>query len=260
MTAFLAFLRKEALEIRRTWRMWVLPGMLLLFGVVDPVLAKITPDLLESVASDQPGTVIVLPEPVAHDALVQFAKSLSQVVLIALIIATADLIAGERRSGTAVLVLTKPLRRGAFVLAKASAQAALTLAATLLGTLVCAVATRLIFGGAPVGDLLAAVTIWLAFAGLVIAAMTLASTLLRAQAGAAGVGIGGYAGLALLGQWRPAARWTPAGLFAAVTDAANGRETTWAWPVVSAVALAAVCLLLAIRAFGRQELAQASAG
>ena len=74
MTAFVAMLRKEALEIRRTWRLWVIPGILIFFGLVDPILAKIAPKLVESIATDQPGTVIVLPDPVALDAYVQFAN------------------------------------------------------------------------------------------------------------------------------------------------------------------------------------------
>jgi hypothetical protein len=39
MTGFGAFLRKELIEIRRTWRLWVIPGMLVFLGVTSPIIA-----------------------------------------------------------------------------------------------------------------------------------------------------------------------------------------------------------------------------
>ena len=68
MTGFAAFFAKEMLEIRRTWRAWVVPGLLLFFGVTSPIIALVTPSLLASVAGSQPGLVIQLPEPTAADA------------------------------------------------------------------------------------------------------------------------------------------------------------------------------------------------
>ena len=43
MSGFAAFAGKEAREILRTWRIWVLPGILLFFALTGPVLAKLTP-------------------------------------------------------------------------------------------------------------------------------------------------------------------------------------------------------------------------
>src|SRR5665647_131722 len=44
MSGPVVFARKEALEILRTWRIWVLPGILLFFALTGPVLARFTPD------------------------------------------------------------------------------------------------------------------------------------------------------------------------------------------------------------------------
>jgi ABC-2 type transport system permease protein len=113
MTGFGAFLRKEVTEIRRTWRLWVIPGMLVFFGVTSPIIAALTPALVRSMAASQPGVVIQLPAPTALDAYAQFIKNLDQFVLLALVITGAGIVSGERASGTAILVLTKPLSRGA---------------------------------------------------------------------------------------------------------------------------------------------------
>ena len=118
MSGLDAFLRKELSEIRRTWRIWVIPGMLVFFGITSPIIAALTPALVQSMAASQPGVVIQLPPPTARDAYGQFLKNLDQFVLIAVVITGAAVVSGERSSGTAILALTKPLSRGAFVVAK----------------------------------------------------------------------------------------------------------------------------------------------
>ena len=175
MSGFAAFLGKELLEIRRTWRLYVLPGLILFFALTSPILALITPGLVRSLAGGQPGVVIELPDPVALDAYVQFLKNLNQIVLVALIIACAGSVSGERRAGTAILVLTKPLSRGAFVLAKVVSQMSLIGISTLAGSCICALVTTFLFGPSPVGSFLLAVLVWLLHAFFFVALMTLLS-------------------------------------------------------------------------------------
>ena len=43
VNGFRAFLRKELRETRKTWRLWVLPGILVFLGVSTPILAAATP-------------------------------------------------------------------------------------------------------------------------------------------------------------------------------------------------------------------------
>ena len=102
MTGLVAFLRKELTEIRRTWRLWVIPGMLVFFGLTSPIIAALTPALVHSMTAAQPGVVIQLPAPTALDASAQFLKNLDQFVLIAVVIAGAAVVSGERASGTAI--------------------------------------------------------------------------------------------------------------------------------------------------------------
>ncbi len=253
MNNFSTLLHKEWMEIRRTWRIWVLPGPLFFFGVLAPIMAKVTPALVESIATSQPGTVIQIPNPVASDAYLQFTKSLNQIVLIALIIASAELISGERRSGTLLLVLTKPISRAAFVLAKFVAQCACVLVPLVLSAFLCWIGTELLFDGATVSTLLQAIALWFVLAVFIIAMMTLLSTLMRAQAGAAGIGIALYAGVILLGQWEPARKMSPGGLFGSVDQAIRGEPMAVLGPIVATLALTAICLIAAIWSFQRTE-------
>src|SRR3982751_444702 len=153
MTGFGAFLRKEVTEIRRTWRLWVIPGMLVFLGATSPVIAALTPALIKSVAASQPGVVMRMPTPRALDAYAQFIKNLDQFVLIAVVSAGAGVVSGERASGTAILALTKPLSRGAFVVAKILSQLGLLVLATALGTAACQGMTAVMFDGTDGGRL-----------------------------------------------------------------------------------------------------------
>lgn len=258
MTVFRVLLRKELREIRRTWRIWVLPAILLFIAVTSPIMAEITPQLVRSLASDQPGVVIELPDPAPLDAYRQFASQLAQIGLLALIITTAGIVSGEIRSGTAILVLTKPVSRRDFVVAKVIAQIILLTGATVVAALVCWVGTLAIFGEAPVEELAASAGLWLLAAAGVVCLMTLLSTLITAQAGAAGAGIAAYFVVSIFAGWGPAQRWTPAGILHAVGAVIEGGHVALVIPIVATLALAVLAVAAAIRRLDRAELATAA--
>ena len=254
MNGFSAFLRKELTEIRRTWRLWVIPGMLVFFGLTSPLIAALTPALVESMAASQPGVVIQLPPPSALDAYAQFIKNLDQFVLIAVVITGAGVVSGERTTGTAILALTKPLSRGAFVVAKIIAQIALLVAATVLGTIVCVAMTAVVFDGGNVARLVTAVALWLLYASLLVVVMTLCSAAFRSRGAAAGAGLGFYFLTLLLSSWGPAARYGFVGLWPALRDALMGEPLAVAWPIATALVAIVLGVTGAVWIFERQEL------
>jgi ABC-2 type transport system permease protein len=254
MTGFLAFLRKEFTEIVRTWRIWVIPGMLLFFGVISPIIAAVTPALVQSMAAAQPGVVVKLPPPTALDASAQFLKNLNQFILIAIVIAGAGVVSGERASGTAILVLTKPLSRGAFVMAKIISQITVLMAATTLGTAACIGMTVVAFQGTRATGLVTAVGLWLISASLLVVVMTLFSAAFRSRGAAAGAGLGFYFLTLLFSIWGPAAKYTFIGLQPAIRDALLGERLSLAWPAATVVAAIVGGTVAAVRIFERQEL------
>ena len=254
MTGLGAFLRKELSEIVRTWRIWVIPGMLVFFGITSPIIAALTPKLVQSMTASQPGVVIRIPPPTALDAYAQFLKNLDQFILIAVVITGAGAISGERSSGTAILALTKPLSRGAFVVAKILSQMIVLVAATALGTAVCLAVTAVVFDGGNGARLVTTVALWLLYASLFVVVMTLFSASLRSRGAAAGAGLAFYFFALLLSSWGPMARYTFFGLFPAMRDALTGESLSLGWPLATAVAAVAVGTVAAMRLFERQEL------
>ncbi|MHB8274764.1 MAG: ATP-binding cassette domain-containing protein [Dermatophilaceae bacterium] len=253
MSGFAAFAGKEAREILRTWRIWVLPGILLFFALTGPVLAKLTPQLLGALGGDQLKG-LVLPTPTYHDAYGQWIKNLSQLALLVLLIVYGSIVSSERKSGTAVLVLTKPVSRTAFIMAKAVVHSAFLAVLVIAGTLVTWGITAAIFGQAPGSALWSASLVWLVFGVLFIALMTLLSVLIGSSAGAAGVGIGAYALVSIAATWKPLGTNSPAALATLPSSLVAGKGVAVLWPVLTSLLLAAALFALAARAFRRSEL------
>jgi len=253
MSGFAVFARKEAREILRTWRIWVLPGILLFFALTGPVLARFTPEIVGALAGDQLKGLLI-PTPTYHDAYTQWIKNLSQIALFALIIVYASIISSERKSGTAVLVLTKPVSRTAFVIAKAVVHSAFLAVLVVAGTLVTWGVTAAVFGQAPGSALWSSSLVWLVFGVLFIALMTLLSVLIGSAAGAAGAGLGAYALVSIAAIWKPLGTYSPAALATMPSSLAAGKDVAVLWPVLTSLLLAAALFALASRAFRRSEL------
>lgn len=253
MTGFAAFARKEAREILRTWRLWVLPSILVFFAVTGPVLARFTPQIVGALAGNQLGG-FTLPTPTYLDAYAQWIKNLSQIGLFALIIVYGGLVSAESKSGTAILVLTKPVSRTAFVTAKAAVHSAFLAILLVVGTVLTWGLTAAVFGTAPGSALWSCAMVWLVLGVLFIAVMTLLSVLIGSAAGAAGAGLGVYALLSIAAIWKPLAVHSPAGLTTASTALAAGQQAAVAWPVLTSLVLTVALVALAARTFRRNDL------
>ena len=253
MNGFAVFARKEAREILRTWRIWVLPGILVFFALIGPVLARFTPEIVGAVAGNQLGG-FTLPTPTYLDAYAQWVKNLSQIALFALIIIYGSIVSAESRSGTAVLVLTKPVSRASFVIAKVAVHSVFLATLVVIGTLLTWGLTAVVFGTAPGSALWSAALVWLVLGVLFIALMTLLSVLIGSAAGAAGAGLGAYALVSIAAIWKPLGSYSPAALATQPASLAAGKDDAVLWPVLTSLLLAVALVALAAQVFRRKDL------
>lgn len=255
MNGFPVLLGKEWMEIWRTWRIWVLPGILLVVGLSSPILAAITPWLLESLTTEGAEVIIQIPEPEAIHSYQQFVQMTTQIVLMALIVVSGSLVTSERRSGTAVLVLTKPVSVAAFLLSRFVSQTLLVIGGLIPAALVCWLGTLLVFGDAPVIPFVKLVLLFGVLSMLLVAVMLVCSTLVNSTAGAAGIGFGIYLVTTILSGFGPTRDYSPAGLYSAIAGVINNTDPPVLLPVLTAILATGLLILLAIRIFTRQELA-----
>lgn len=246
-------LRKELLEQWRTRRLLVVAVVFAALGIGSPLLARYTPELVKALAGDQ--FQIILPPPTAADAVDQFLKNVGQAGVLAAILLAMGSVAVEKERGTAALLLTKPVSRAAFLLAKL-----LAIGATLFVGLVAAASggyayTAILFETLPVPG-------WSAMAGLLLLALIayasltfLGSALSRSSLAAAAIGIGAMIVLALVSALPGIGPLTPGGLNVPGAAMALGTDPgTVIGPVLLNLAGVAAVFGVAWLAFRRQEL------
>jgi ABC-2 type transport system permease protein len=256
MRTFRILFRKELAEAWRTRRAVVVVGLFFVLGMVAPLLARFTPDLVA--ASGGPGLAAALPAPTAADAVDQFVKTTGQLGAFVAILLAMGAVAGDRERGTASLVLTKPVGRAAYLAAKLVVLAVMLGVATAIAGLAAWTYTTILFEPLPLPGFVAAVGIlWLAL--LVPAAITfLGSVIGRSPSVAAGLGfawvvVGGIAGaLPSVGADMPAALSGHARALALSTGttAAGGLGA----PVIASLVILGASVAIASRAFASQEL------
>ena len=105
MRAYLAFTKKELFEFTKTYKLLLIVTVFLIFGFMNPVVAKFTPDLMESLMEE--GIKISLPEPTIFDSWAQFFKNTTQIGLIVLVIIFSGLISNELSKGTLINMLDR---------------------------------------------------------------------------------------------------------------------------------------------------------
>ncbi|MBE6634758.1 MAG: ABC transporter permease [Ruminococcaceae bacterium] len=119
MRSFLAFLKKEAVELYRSGRAILLLILFVALGIMNPAVAKLTPWMLQMFADSmaESGMTVTAVEVNALTSWTQFFKNIP-IALIVVIFMYAGTLAQEASSGRLIPLLTKGLSRRKVVLAK----------------------------------------------------------------------------------------------------------------------------------------------
>ncbi|WP_336662412.1 ABC transporter permease subunit [Leucobacter sp. USHLN154] len=269
MNAMLPLLRLRAREVVRTWRIWVLPVVLVFLAASGPLIARFTNEILAGALGGGELTALALPEPTAADAAARWITDLSQLAVFVVVIMAAGAINTEVRSGVASLLLVKPASRAAYVVSHAVVLVGFVAVSAFVGALVSWGVTWVVFGGGGdgtgvdgvgannLGAMLGATGLWVVLATVLITVSLLASATFDAMAAAAGVGVGTFFVLALAGVAPRLAEFTPAGLLPAAAAVATGTppdaSALW-WPVGTGLGVSVVLVAVAVVVFRRREL------
>ena len=184
MRSLLNFLKKEYLEAVRTGKLLVLILLFVLFGIMNPAIAKLTPWMMEMLSDTmaENGLVVTNIHVDAMTAWTQFFKNIP-IALIVLILIFSDIFTKEYKSGTLLLVLTKGLSRYKIVLAKT----VLLLSFWTFGYGLCFAITysynAYFWDNSIAENLFSSVAVWWLFGIWVICLMILFSSLLQNNTG-----------------------------------------------------------------------------
>lgn len=116
MKQLFIFSKKELTECIKTKRFLIAEIIFILFGLMNPLLAKLMPRIIESTLPKNTSTSI--PTPTSLDSWTQFFKNINQLGLIILVILFCDIVSRELANGYLINFLTKGLSRWAIILSK----------------------------------------------------------------------------------------------------------------------------------------------
>ncbi len=106
------------MEYVRTGKLIIMGAVFFLFGLMNPAVAKLTPFLMEKIASDETlGMVITIQEVSAVDSWTQFYKNIPM-ALIVFVLLFGGVLTTEIQKQTLIQSLTKGLSRGCVICTK----------------------------------------------------------------------------------------------------------------------------------------------
>jgi len=243
MKAFIAFTKKEFFESMRTYRLIVLTAVMILLGIMNPLIAKLLPEILGGVDLGG-GIVIDLPEPTALDSWTQFYSNVGQMGMLALIITFSGIMANELSRGTLVNLLTKGLKRYKIILAKFLSASVIWTGTYLLCLLVCYMYTEYFWPSSELSNaFLAFVSPWL-FGELMIAILIFGGVLFGTFYGALLSCFGVIMALAIINIAPSIQKYNPIGLAGGVLGLLYGQSEPQDFIPAVIISIAAVVLLI----------------
>lgn len=250
---FLASIRKELLEQWRTYRFLVLAVVLVIFGLLSPLAAKFTPQLISLIPGGADISKII-PAPTILDAISQYVKNVGQFGILLAIFLAMGAVTQEKERGTAAIMLVKPLPRGSFLLAKFAGLSLSFLVCLALSGLGAYYYTVVLFSAPNFGQWLVLNGMMFVYLEVYLAITLLFSTLMRSQAAVVGLSFGVLLLLGIIGSLGTLGQYLPAQLVSWGAELMAGGTTAY-WPALwISLGLIAASLLAAWLVFERQEL------
>lgn len=121
MRQLIAFTKKEFMEARRTGRFLILTIIFILLGIMNPLVAKLTPLIMKEFSDSFEETGIIVTEAACNvDALTSWTQYFKNIPmgLIVFLLMFSGIIAFELQKGTFVNMITKGMIRKNIILSK----------------------------------------------------------------------------------------------------------------------------------------------
>ncbi|RNF40298.1 ABC transporter permease subunit [Planococcus salinus] len=190
MSQFSVLLQKEWRENVRNYKIFWIPVVFILFGIMEPVINYFLPQILDSVGGLPEGAVLEIPTPTPEQILVAVTGQYQFIGMLALILAYMGTVAGERKSGTATLLYVRPLSFSAYFLSKWLMASLIALLSLWLGLLAAYYYTLLLFDTVNFADFLRFAATYSVWVVLIVSIVLAASAALPNAGMAAAVSLG----------------------------------------------------------------------
>ncbi|MEX2460854.1 MAG: ABC transporter permease subunit [Paenibacillaceae bacterium] len=212
MRTWMLLFCKEMLESSRNYKWIWIPLVFLLLGITNPVTSYYMPQILESsgVAADVAKLIAV---PTSAEIMVKSLSQYGTLGMLVLALSFMGIVAAERQSGSAIMVLVKPVSHTSYILAKWFGMTVITLVAVGLGQLGTWYYTSLLFDSIPFQLVWASYWVYVLWLLFINTITLLLSCMLKSMGGIAFISLAVAAVLAILTQvLGDVMRWNPSQL------------------------------------------------
>lgn len=155
MKSFNAFIKKEWMELLRSYKVFIITSIFIGLGCLSVFAAKYLPELMQSFMPE--GLTMEIPTPTVYDAWAQFFKNITQIGLIAFVLVISTSLANEIKHKTLIMLLSKGLSRKSVILAKVCMAMVLFTIAYALAGLITQLYCMYFWSGQSVDNLLASI-------------------------------------------------------------------------------------------------------
>ena len=116
MKQLTAFIRKEFMELIRTGKLFILMILFILFGIMNPAIAKLTPWMMDNLV--ETGFALPAVDVNALTSWTQFYKNIPIALIVFLLLFSSTLTL-EYQKGTLINMVTKGMKRWKIIVSKA---------------------------------------------------------------------------------------------------------------------------------------------
>lgn len=254
--SLLPMLAKEVKELWRSYKLLFVPVAFGILGLGQPLAIKLMPQILKNASNLPEGTIIQIPVPPPGMVVAGAIDQLNQMGILLLVLVAMGTVAGERLSGVAATVLTKPVGRGPYLLAKMAAFSLLAVVSLAVGVGLAAYYTEVLLSPVDWPGVLNAALLYLPNLMLAVAVTVSFSAFMPSPLAAGGAALTVIVLLNVVPQYLGSfiTRSAPGALKAAAVATLAGQASAPVQPLTGVVVLMAAFLLAGWQALERQEI------
>ena len=151
MSQWVTLFQKELLEMWRNFKWIWVPISFILLGVSEPLSTYYMPQIIKKFGGLPKGAVFEIPPPTSAEVFIQGLGQYTTIGILIIVLSTMGIIAAERKSGVAAMILVKPVSYFSFVTAKWAGSLLLLWLSLLIGSIATWYYTGILFDWVPLG-------------------------------------------------------------------------------------------------------------
>ncbi|PPA68456.1 ABC transporter permease [Jeotgalibacillus proteolyticus] len=234
MRELFVLMQKEFIEMIRNYKIIWMPLLFISFGIMQPLTAYYLSDILKEFGGLPEGAIVEIPLPTSPQIFIDTLSQFSQLGNLIVVLALMGMLAGERTSGAAHMILTKPVSYTSYFLSKWIAAFLLIILSYLAGILSAIYYIHLLFEPLSWTDVFISSSFYILWLLFIVSITLMFSALLKKTTAVAAVSILLILGFSVLpALFIEPLKWSPGNLMTLAGQSISGESLTDLFPIAA---------------------------